>query len=246
MTNRKELPDVIHDALGQLHLPGMQQEYRYQIENLSVKGELSFDERMQELVTTELTRRENNRLKKFLSEAHPFNPTACVENVDVLPQRKMNMELFRSLATCRFIEEKRNVTFVGAAGSGKTYLASALVNAACRKGYRSCCVRLPDLLNDLRFARMQGTASKARDAFKKYRLLAIDEWLSVPITFDFSVELWDIVDSLRGKCSLIFCTQYTTSEWYRRIDVNRAEGTNSALTESVLDRILYNMDTLSI
>ena len=43
----------------------------------------------------------------------------------------------RQLATCRWVEEHQNIVITGPTGTGKTYLACALAQQACRKGYRA-------------------------------------------------------------------------------------------------------------
>ena len=239
-------PASISAMLKGLHMSGMEQEYSRQLANLGKDGLLPFDVRLEKMCEAEITRRNDNGTQKRLREAHLFIPMACMEQVQVLPEREINMELYKRLATCDFIKQKRNVAFEGATGTGKTYLASAIGNAACRRGYRVCCVRLPDLLNQMTLARRQGTATKMRDSYLKYDLLAIDEWLLYPITIDYTFELLEIVDACSGKCSLLFCTQYPHSEWYKRIDADRPSGSSSTLAEAILDRIIHRMDVVSI
>ena len=97
---------------------------------------LAFDERLGLLVDAQWMHRENKRLDRALKEARLKITGACIEDIDYAPQRDLEKAVIRQLASCRWIEEHQNVVVTGSAGTGKTYLACALAQQACRKGYR--------------------------------------------------------------------------------------------------------------
>lgn len=143
-------------------------------------------------------------------------------------------------ATCKYIEEGHHIILSGASGGGKTFISCALGNAACRKYKKVRYVRMPELLDELNVAKGTGTFKKTIDSYRKVELLILDEWLIRPLNQQESYNLLEIVEARANspKGSMIFCTQYTTDEWYARIDPESAEG--SPISEAIMDRIIHN------
>ena len=143
-------------------------------------------------------------------------------------------------ATCKYIEEGRHIILSGASGGGKTYIACALGNAACRKFLKVRYVRLPELLEELNVAKGTGEFRKTIRSYLKLDLLILDEWLIRPLEPQESYNLLEIVEARinNPKGSMIFCSQYTADDWYERIDPASAEG--SPISEAIMDRIIHN------
>ena len=98
---------------------------------------LSFDERLGMLIDAEWLHRENKRLTRALKEAKLRIGSACVEDIDYPARRELDKATIRQLASCRWVAEHQNVVVTGMTGTGKTYVACALAQQACRKGYRA-------------------------------------------------------------------------------------------------------------
>ena len=123
------------DRLRALRLGAMADAYRTQLQDPAI-GALSFDERVGLLVDAEHLSRDNRKLGRRLKEAKLRMAQACLEGLEYAPRRELDRALMRQLATGRWIAEHRNVLITGATGVGKTYLACALGQHACRQGYR--------------------------------------------------------------------------------------------------------------
>ncbi len=120
-------------------------------------GQLSFDERLGLLVDAEYLARENKRLGRLLKEAKLRLGQACVEDIDYSPKRELDKAVVRQLATCRWVHEHQNVIITGATGVGKTYVACALAQQACRRGFSAIYRRASRLFDELALARADGT-----------------------------------------------------------------------------------------
>ena len=70
-------------------------------------------------------------------------------------------------AACNYIDEGRHIILKGASGNGKTYIACALGNAACRKFKNVRYIRTPELLDELTIAKANGEFSKVIKAYRK-------------------------------------------------------------------------------
>ena len=118
---------------------------------------LDFDERFGLLVDAEYLSRHNKRLARNLKQAHLRHGHACIEDIDAPDKRGLSKTLIKKLATCSWIHDHLNVIVTGATGVGKTYLACALGQQACRKGYRVLFRRAPRLIDELTLARADGS-----------------------------------------------------------------------------------------
>ena len=121
------------DRLRALRLGAMADAYRTQLQDPAI-GALSFDERVGLLVDAEHLSRDNRKLGRRLKEAKLRMAQACLEDLEYAPRRELDRSVIRQLATGGWIAEHRNVLITGATGVGKTYLACALGQQACRQG----------------------------------------------------------------------------------------------------------------
>ena len=193
------------------------------------------------LVDIEYNRRKKNRLDRLIKGAGFDQPEAEISDIDYTSGRKLNKELIRRLATCEYISEYRNIFITGATGSGKTYMACAFGMEACKQYYKTKYVRLPDLLIDLRMARDEGTYMKVLKQYANPVLLIIDVWLLMVPTPEEQKDILELLHRRRKKSSTIFCSQFHQADWY-----NQLGGSDSPLTDAILDRIIYDSYKINI
>ena len=136
---------------------------------------LSFDERLGLLIDAECTARENRRLTRLLKEAKLRLGQACVEDIDYPPKRELDKAQVRQLATCRWVVEHQNILITGKTGTGKTYVACALAQQACRKGHRAIYRRAARLFSELTLARADGSYARVLAKIARADVLVIDE-----------------------------------------------------------------------
>ena len=144
-----------------------------------------------------------------------------MEEIEYHPDRKLDKTQLTRFSTCKYIDDGRHIILSGACGSGKTYIACALGNAACRKFKKVRYVRLPELLEELNVAKGTGEFRKTIASYLKVDLLILDEWLIRPLVQQESYNLLEVVEARikSQKGSMIFCSQYHTDEWYGRLDL---------------------------
>lgn len=226
------------ETLKQMRFSGMATEYERQLTDSDAYSSMGFEERVALLVDAEWNRRQCNKLERCIREAHFAIPCAVVEDIEYYDDRKLDKAQILRFASCAYIDAKHHIILKGASGSGKTYLACALGNAACRKYKSVRYIRMPELLEELSVAKAADELKKTLKLYRKFDLLILDEWLIRCLTPQESYNLLEFIENRRDTGAMIFCTQYQPSEWYDRIAPEAEE--QSPISEAIMDRIIHN------
>ena len=226
------------ELLKAMKLTAMANELQHQMEDPSTYAALGFEDRLSLLTDAEWGRRQANKLARYIKNAVFATPSASIEGIEYHEDRKLDKAEILRYATCQYIIDGHHIILKGASGNGKTYLACALGNAACRKFYTVKYIRMPELLDELNVAKGCGDLKKTIKAYQKVDLLILDEWLIRTLTPQESYDLLEIAESRCSNKSTIFCTQYEPVEWYSRITPTEAAG--SPISEAIMDRIIHN------
>jgi DNA replication protein DnaC len=201
--------------------------------------ELSFEDRLGLLVDAEWATRKSNRLTRLIRAAGYPYPDAAMEDIEYRPDRKLDKSLLMRLATCAYIRERHNVILLGASGSGKTYVASALGMMANREFMTVKYIRLPELLGELAIARAEGSYRKVFKSYKQVNLLILDEWLLYHLKEHESRDLLEIVEARYKKGSTIFCSQFDVAGWHQKLG-------DAPMADAICDRIVHDSHTIVI
>jgi DNA replication protein DnaC len=226
------------NKLREMHLSVMASAFKEQMTSPQFQN-MSFEDRMGLVVDKEWCARKSNHLKRLVKQAGFSQPGACIEDIEYHPDRNLDKNQIARLSACNYINEHHNVMLLGATGSGKTYIASALGMSAVRNYLTVKYIRLPELLVDLSIARGSGTIRKVMTQYKKHSLLIIDEWLLSPLKDAESRDLLEIVEARYKKASTIFCSQFDVPGWHDKLG-------DPILADAICDRIVHDSYTIVI
>jgi DNA replication protein DnaC len=202
-------------------------------------AKLSFEERLGLLVDCEWTAREQRKLTRRLRAAKPRYKTASIEDVDFKHSRGLNRQHVLSLGSCSWIQDQHNVLITGPTGSGKTYLACAFVERACRRGFTARYVRLPRLLHEVAVGRGDGSYTRLLARLAKLDLLAIDDWLIAPLRDADRRDLMEVIEDRAENASTLIASQLPITDWHGAIDdPNQAD--------AICDRLLHNAHRIEL
>lgn len=194
---------------------------------------LTFDERLGLLVDAEWLHRENKRLARLLRAAKLKIGGACVEDIDYPARRELEKSVIRQLATCRWIEEHQNVVITGMTGTGKTYVACALAQQACRKGFRAVYRRATRLKDELTLAHADGTYTQLLGRFARADVFVIDDWGLAPPEDQERRDLLEILEDRYGTRSTIITSQVPPAKWHDHLG-------DPTMADAICDRVLHN------
>lgn len=217
------------EKLNDLRLSTMAEAWQSQQRDAKI-GALSFDERFSLLVDAEYQARDNRRLTRLLKDAQLRIPQASVEDVEASSARGIDKAMLRQLSSCAWVGEHLNVLIAGATGVGKSYLACALGQSACRKGLRVLYRRVPRLLDELALARAEGSYARL---LAKADVLVLDDWgLGTPKDAQRH-DLLEVIEDRYGRVSTVVTSQLPIPNWHEWIG-------DPSLADAILDRLVNN------
>jgi DNA replication protein DnaC len=232
------LNDPTMNKLHELRLSAMAEAWTAQQKDPTI-GSLSFDERLALLIDIEHMARLNRKLARLLKDAELRIANAVVEDVETSPQRGLDRAMLKQLGTCTWISEHQNVLITGATGVGKSYLACALAQAACRQGKRVLYRRAPRLIDELALAKTAGQGAKLLSRFAKLDLLVIDD-LGIGTLKDAQrQDLLEVIDDRYGRSATIITSQLPLGKWHEWV-------ADPTLADAILDRIVHNAYKLDL
>jgi len=219
------------EGLKTLRLTGMVTALQEQQVSTAAQS-LAFEERLSMLVDRELITRDNKRIERLLRNARLKHSQASLEEVRYSPARQLDKAQIAQLSTCQWIRHAQNLIITGATGCGKTWLACALGNAACRQGLSVLYIRAPRLFEELRIAHADGSFTKRLIAMAKTDLLILDDWALAPIGQAERNDLLEILDDRVNTKATLITSQLPVDHWHAYLD-------DPTLADAILDRVVH-------
>jgi len=200
--------------------------------------ELSFEERLGIMVEKEWLAKKNARIKRLLNSAS-LGLNACLEDIDYLADRTIDKKTIQTLSTCSFIEQQLNIVISGKTGSGKSFIACALGNSACRHGYTVKYFRIPELLLEIQDAKNENRYAKFMAQLHNIRLLILDDIGLKSYNLEESRDILEIAESRYNKCSTVLSGQIAHTEWYDLFP-------DPTIADAIMDRVIHNSYILAL
>ena len=225
------------DKLKQLKFYGMAQGLQEQAQHPAIE-QLGFEERLGLLVDREMTHRMDRRLKNRLQQAK-LKQNACLEDIDYQAQRGLDKALIHSLQDCQWIRQHLNILITGPTGVGKSWIACALAQKACREGYTALYQRTPRLLQALGLAKGDGSLNKLFNQLSKADVLILDDWGLSKLSAEQRRDCLEILEDRHGSRTTIVTSQLPIEQWHDSIG-------DSTLADAIMDRLVHNAYKLNL
>ena len=225
------LQEPMMDKLTAMRLLGMVDALKAQQQDPAA-SELSFLERLGLLVDHQWTWRENQALARRLAVAKLKG--ACVEDIDYRASRGLDKSVIRALAQkSDWVQKHEHIFVLGPTGVGKSFVACALAQKACRDGYSAFYVRAAALFRDLSIARADGSLRSMLARLSRIDVLVIDDWAMTPLAENERRDFWEICEDRYQARSTILTSQLPVARWHEQI----GEPTSA---DGILDRLVHN------
>ena len=232
---------LTHPTLNQLRalkLDGMAEAF-IELQNQSQAADLGHAEWLARLLDREAANRNTKRFQVRLRSAKLRHGQAAVEDVDYRTPRRPDKALFQQLTAGKWIAEHRNLLVTGPSGIGKSWLACALAQKACRDGYKVLYVRVPRLFADLELAHGDGRFARLFRTLVKTDLLVLDDWGPDRLTANQRRDLMEIIEDRHGNGSTLITSQLPVDKWHDIVG-------EPTFADAILDRIVHNAYRLQL
>jgi DNA replication protein DnaC len=200
---------------------------------MPVMTSMSFEERMTLLVDREIHSRNDRKLLRLLSNARLKYGQALIEDIDTKPGRGLDRKIVMSLALSDWVTAGHSVLITGPTGAGKSWLACALAQYACRRGYSALYQRVPRMQEELRIRHGSGAFGKWLIQLAKTDVLLLDDWAMGSIDSATRSDLLEIIDDRTGRKATIITSQLPIDHWHSWIG-------DATIADAILDRILQH------
>ena len=215
------------DKLNAMKLAAMARAFADQMQTPDMT-QLSFEERFALLVDYQMTDLENRRMRNRLKNAK-LRLAACLEDLDFKQGRGLERATVMSLALNNWVKNHHNILVTGPTGAGKSYLACALAQKACRDGHSTLYQRVPRLMQEIAVARLDGRYAKLIASISKCEVLILDDLLISPLTHE----------EQRDRKSTIVTSQLPLKAWHAAMQ-------DPTLADAILDRLVHNAHKLEL
>ena len=217
--------------LSAMRLDGMAEAYMSQKKSTDVLS-LDFEERFGMLVESQWLHQENRALERRLKTAK-LKINASIEDINWRKSRNLDREMINRLSTSEWIRYSQNCIITGPTGVGKSFIACALGQKACRNGYKVLYLYAPKLFRELLSARASGILDKLIRKLSRMDLLVIDDWgLESAKQIQYR-DFLEVLDERYGNGAVVISSQYPLSDWHELID-------DKTVADAILDRIAHN------
>jgi DNA replication protein DnaC len=224
--------------LRELRLMGMATAVEEQLCSSASTG-LSFEERLALMVDREVHQRADKRHAALLKRARLKYPQACIEDVDGRAGRGFERAALMSLALSRWVEDGAAILVTGPTGSGKSWLACALAQYACRRGQSALYLRVPRLAEELRILHGNGGFTRWLAAVARTDVLLLDDWALAAMDGPTRADLMEVIDDRAGTRATIIASQLPVEHWHAWIG-------DASIADAILDRLLSRSHRLAL
>ncbi|SAL88774.1 IstB ATP binding domain-containing protein [Caballeronia choica] len=192
---------------------------------------MSFEERVALLVDREVHCRNDRKLLRLLKNAHLKYAQAAIEDIDARSGRGIDRREVMSLALGDWVSAGHSVLITGPTGAGKSWLACALAQHACRRGYSALYQRVPRLQEELRIRHGSGAFGKWLLQLAKTDVLVLDDWGMGAIDSTTRSDLLEVIDDRATNKATIITSQLPVDHWHAWIG-------DATIADAILDRIM--------
>jgi DNA replication protein DnaC len=200
--------------------------------------DMAFEERLGLLLDREQAVRETRRMKTRLRKAK-LRQQGSVEDIDFRHPRGLDKSLVIRLADCQWIKKHNNLIITGPTGVGKSYLACAFAEKACREGFSALYLRTTKLFEDLSLAKGDGRYLKLLTSYAKTDLLVLDDYGLLELNQEQRHDLLEILEDRHGLKSTLVTSQLPVEHWHEQIG-------DPTLADAILDRLVHSAHKIKL
>lgn len=229
--------EKLKTKLRQLKLAGMVKSFEAR-NKFAIDNKVSYIEFMELLLEDESLNRQANSFGKRLSKSK-INTQKSIEEFDFNYQPKLNKQQITELASCRFINQNKNIVLMGKPGVGKTHLANAIGLEALKQGYKVMFLHINDLIEKLNATRADGSIRNLMNIIVGADLLILDELGFKKIPSEYIDGVFEVIRKRYETGSIIITSNRNFEDWGSIFG-------DIVMASAIIDRIVHHAEIIRI
>jgi DNA replication protein DnaC len=226
------------DKLYQMKLFGLAESVKSRISRPDHR-ELSVSDILGLIVDDEWIYRDNKRRVLRETGAKFKDKQATIESIDYKGKRGFTKAQVLELAQLQWVKKKQNLVFTGPTGAGKSWVAQALGNQACREGLRVLFIRQPMLIHATLTAKASGGLPALLKRLAKINILILDDLGVSLMTDEVRRDLLEVIEDRYSVGSMIITSQMPVDEWHDYLAGGR-------IADAICDRFTRNAHRIEV
>jgi DNA replication protein DnaC len=228
---------VLKEYAGQLRLTGLL-EHVEELIRIAVEEKCSYIDFSLRLLETEIIQRRQRDLERREKGAK-LPVKHDLDNYDYSFINGISKQQLNQLRECLWLEQNFNLVLMGPSGTGKTFIASGLCNEALKKGFKAYFRSMEQINETLILKDVTRSALMEYNKLLKAHLIVIDDIMMFALEKKQAVQLFNFINHLHERASLIVTTNKSPEEWVKMLD-------DEVIATAILDRILYRCEVVRL
>lgn len=237
IVSEKDRNSVSLDLMHRMKLNGMAAAFTESLSSTFAET-MTPDSFVSWLLAREWNYRSAAAIERLIKQAS-FRYRAYLEEIDYTISRGLERNQMERLASLDFVKQGQNLFITGSAGTGKSFLATAIGYQACKSGIRTMYASASKLMGSLKVAKVKGTIDAEMKKIERCPLLILDDLFLVPLDAKERPILLDIIEDRHGRKSVIITSQLPVSSWYDAVG-------DPTVADAILDRIVHSAHQIEL
>lgn len=237
IVQEKDQNQVTLDLMRRMRLTGMANAFEESLTSTYAEA-MTPDGFISWLMAREWDYRSSAAIDRLIRGAS-FRYNAYPEEIDYSISRGLNQNQMERLLSLDFVRQGQNLFITGSAGTGKSFLATAIGYHACKNGIRTLYSNTSKLLSSLKVAKVKNTIETELKKIERCQLLILDDAFLVPLDAKERPILLEIIEDRHDRKSIVMASQLPVENWYDAIG-------DQAVADAVLDRIVHSSHRIEL
>lgn len=229
--------EKIKTKLRDLKLAGMVKTIESR-NNYAIENKASYMDFMELLIEDEHVNRLSNSFSKRLNKSK-INTQKNLDSFDFNYQPDLNKKQLMDIASCRFVNENKNIVLMGKPGVGKTHLANAIGLEAIKQGYKVVFLHINDLIEKINLAKADGSINILMNTLLNADLLILDELGFKKLPSESIDGFFEVIRKRYETGSIIITTNRNFEDW-------GAVFGDYVMASAIIDRIVHHAIIIKI
>lgn len=229
--------EKIKSKLRNLKLAGMVKSIESR-NKFAIENKTSYIDFIELLIEDELVNRLSNSFYKRLSKSK-IDTQKTLDDFDFNYQPELNKRQIMDIASCRFVNENKNIVLMGKPGVGKTHIANAIGLEAIKQGYNVLFLHINDLIDKINYAKADGSIYSLMNLLLNTDLIILDEIGFKKLPTDSIDGFFEVIRKRYEKGSIIITTNRNFEDWGNVFG-------DYVMASAIIDRIVHHAIIIKI